>query len=206
MSQYSYPAGAIINGVLTEHRTVRGPLPVTINDISYPPAIFTNWTSEQRAVLEILDFFEDSVPQHYSGGVYADITGPTSIHRTYPNPVLDAAPWRAQLLAAIQEKKKAKRDGGFMVGNVLFDSDANANVQYLNFYTRITKDPDYSTPWKASGNTWVVMNAALFALVSAGFQANTEAAFTWQAQMDAALAEAPDTFEALSAVEALINT
>jgi len=189
---------------LTE-RTVRGPLPVAINDISYPPAIFSNWSGPELAALGIKAFVEDSIPAHYSGGVPVDVETDYQIHRTYPNPVLDAAPWRVQLTQAIQTKKIAKRDVGFLVDETLFDSDANANVQYLNFYTRISVNPTYSTPWKASGNTWVVMDATLFALVSAGFQANTESAFSWQAQMNSALATAPDTYEALKAIEDSIN-
>lgn len=206
MSMWSYPAGAIINGVPTDHRTVRRALPVTINGVQYSVAIFSSWTPAQLAALGIKSWAEDSVPEHYSGGAPVDVETDTHIQRTYPNPVLQPEPWRVQLQAAIQAKKIAKRDGGFIVDETLFDSDAGANVAYLNFDTRIAADPLYSTPWKASGNIWVTMNATLFALVSAGFQANMEAAFSWQAQMDAALAEAPDTFAALSAIEVLINT
>lgn len=181
----------------------RGPWGPNGEEVSYPTR---KVTMEMWAMLGWLPYITDDVPEHYSGGAPVIVKTALEYRCTYPNPVFEAAPWRAQLLAAIQAKKIAKRDGGFMVDETLFDSDANANVQYLNFYTRITKDPTYSTPWKASGNTWVTMNAALFALVSSGFQANTEAAFAWQAQMDAELAAAPDTFAALLAIEALINT
>jgi len=166
---------------------------------------YSHCSEDELSAAGFLMFTEVAAPPFYTPGAPLDTRIGDTITRTYPDPIFEPDPWRAQLTAAIQAKKVQKRDGGFLVDDVLFDSDAGANVAYLNFYTRITVDPDYSTPWKASGNTWVVMDAALFALVSAAFQANTEAAFGWQAQMAAALAEAPDTYAALSAIEALIN-
>lgn len=201
MSMWSYPAGAIINGVRTSERTVRSALPVTIDGVSYPVTIFSLWSPAQLASIGIKSWAEDSVPEHYSGGVPVDVESATHIQRTYPNPILQATPWRAQLQEAIQAKKIDKRDGGFTVDGVLFDSDTNANMAYLNFNAKLATDPQFSTPWKASDNTWVTMDAALFAKVSAAFEANNQGAFLWQAQMSAALDAAPDTYDALKAVE-----
>ena len=200
---YSYPAGTIINGILTDHRTVRPAMPFTINDVSYGLAHFAD--AELLVRLGIKSFIEDAVPAHYQGGVPEDVETANTIHRTYPNPILQAEPWRAQLVQATQVKKIAKRDGGFAVNGILFDSDANANIAYLNFGFRLAQEPTFSTPWKASGNIWVTMDAALFTLVSAAFAANNQGAFAWQAQMDAALAAAPDTYAALKAIEDAIN-
>ena len=206
MSMWSYPEGSIINGVLTEHRTVRGPLPVTINDKSYGIDIFEKESSEFLANLGIFSYIEDSIPEHYSGGVPVDVQEENVIRRTYPNPILQADQWRANLTSAIQTKKVSKRDGGFVVDSKTFDSDAAANMAYLNFSVRLSQDPTYTTLWKASGNEWVTMDASLFTQVAAAFAANMEAAFGWQAEMDAELSVAPDTYEALKFIEELINS
>jgi len=158
------------------------------------------------AQLGWLPYITDDVSEHYSKGEPVIIKTATEYHCTYPNPVLDTATWRDQLIKDIQNKKIAKRDGGFLVDGVLFDSDAGANVQYLNFFTQVMSDPTYTvTNWKASNGTWVEMNATLFAKVSAAFALNTAAAFDWQAAMQTALDTAADTYEALKAVEDLIK-
>jgi len=89
MSMWSYPAGSIINGVLTEFRTVRGPLPVTINDISYSPDIFSKWPMADLAALGLKLFVENPIPQDYIGGVPVDIETDEQITRTYPDMYLD---------------------------------------------------------------------------------------------------------------------
>lgn len=152
-----------------------------------------------------LAYTEDAVPEHYAPGVYEDVETPDKIHRTYPNPILQAAPWRQQLTNAIQVKKVTKRDGGFLVDGVLFDSDAGANIAYLNFGVLLQQAPSTVQRWKTSGNTWVDMDAALFTKVSAGFATNLRAAFAWQDSMTQALAVAPDTYAALKAIEDAIN-
>ena len=115
-----------------------------------------------------------------------------------PGPTLADA--KAAKSAAVQAEKVRVRDGGFLVGGVLFDSDAGANVAYLNYFTRVSADPSYvATNWKASTGVWVEMTAALFAQVSSAFGANSEAAFNWQAARDAEIAAAT-TVEQVQAV------
>lgn len=115
-----------------------------------------------------------------------------------PGPSLPDA--KAAKSAAVQTEKVRVRDGGFLVGGVLFDSDASANVAYLNYFTRVSMDPAYTVAnWKASAGVWVTMTAALFAQVSAGFGANSEAAFNWQAARDAEIAAAT-TVEQVQAI------
>lgn len=186
--------------------TVRQSQPFVFNNVQYGIDVFQKWTPEQLAEVGVKEFIEDSVADHYRGGVPVDVETVTQVHRTYPNPVFEPAPWRASLMAEIQAKKITKRDGGFTVDGVLFDSDAGANVQYLNFFTQVMSDPTYTVAnWKASNGTWVEMNAVLFAKVSAAFTLNTAAAFDWQAAMQTALDTAVDTYEALKAVEDLIK-
>ena len=104
MSMYSYPAGAIINGVLTTERTVRGPAPVTINDVSYPDAIFASWSPQELAALGIKLFIENPIPQDYIGGVPEDIETDGQITRTYPHMRLDnSAALRREELALYAE-------------------------------------------------------------------------------------------------------
>lgn len=115
-----------------------------------------------------------------------------------PGPSLADA--KAAKSTAVQAEKVRVRDGGFLVGGVLFDSDASANVAYLNYSTRVSMDPTYTVAnWKASAGVWVEMNATLFAQVSSAFGANSEAAFNWQAARDSEIAAAT-TVEQVQAV------
>lgn len=104
----------------------------------------------------------------------------------------NAGPTLAEVLAdkssAIQAAKCSARDAGFDVDGVHFDSDQSARTAYLELALEIVANPAYSTRWKASEGVWVIMNAALFAIVKAAGAAHMAAAFDWQATRDAELA------------------
>jgi hypothetical protein len=191
---------------LTE-RTVRGPMPVTIGDISYGPDIFSKWPLADLAALGIKLFIEEGIPAHYSGGVPVDVQEGNTIRRTYPNPVLQAESWRQQLAASAQLKKTAKYTNGILVNGVLFDSDDTAYGAYMGHQIMLmVEGPDYVVPdWKASDGVWVDMTAALFAQVMAVYMSTKSGAFTWLKGINEALAEAPDTYAALKAIEDQIN-
>lgn len=205
---YSYPAGTRFGeGPPTENRIVRQAQPFTshITGVSYGLAHFAD--AALLEYLEVKPFLEDSVPAHYRGGVPQDIETAATIHRTYPNPVLQAAEWRQQLADAAQAKKTSMHTSGIMVNGVLFDSDASAYGAYIGHQIKLMLNPVYEVErWKASSGVWVRMTPELFAQVMQTYTDTNSAAFNWQSQIDAALAAAPDTYEALLAVEILINT
>ena len=90
MSMWSYPANAIINGVLTTERTVRGPLPFTdTKGDQHSESVFSSWTGPELAALGIKLFIENPIPQDYIGGVPVDIETEYQITRTYPGMHLD---------------------------------------------------------------------------------------------------------------------
>lgn len=91
MSMWSYPAGAIINGVETSERTVRPALPVVINDIQYFMDIFSNWSIQELNSLGIKKWEEEVVQDGYIPGVPVDIEDEEKIIRTYPHAKLDKA-------------------------------------------------------------------------------------------------------------------
>lgn len=104
--------------------------------------------------------------------------------------------WDAALLTAeankkagaIQAEKVRARDAGFLVDGVLFDSDQSARISYAELAPRLSSDPTFTTPWKASAGVWVTMDAALFARVQAAGTAHIRAAFAWQEARDAEVA------------------
>lgn len=115
-----------------------------------------------------------------------------------PAPSLDD--FKAAKRAAVQARKVSVRDAGFRVGGMLFDSDSTARIAYLELAFKLSSEPEYSTPWKASDGVWVVMDAALYSQVEAAGTAHVAAAFARQAELDAAL-DACATAEAVDSLD-----
>lgn len=111
---------------------------------------------------------------------YAAATAPP------PQPTLDEV--AAGKLATIQAEKCRVRDGGFLVGETLFDSDQAARTSYLELALRFQIEPGFSTRWKASSGVWVTMDATLFSQVQAAGTAHIQAVFAWQEARDAEVA------------------
>jgi hypothetical protein len=102
---WSYPIGAIVNmGEPLTKRTVRGPMPFTIGEVSHGPLIFERWPLEDIAALGIKLYSEDSVPQFHTPGDPDDVETETTITRTYPNAVLD----ETLVAKSIADSKTAK--------------------------------------------------------------------------------------------------
>lgn len=136
MSMWSYPAGAVINGVKIESRTVRGPVPVMINDVQYPSAILSAWPKQELNDLGIMEFIEDTVPHNWIAGMPVDIENDGIIYRTYPNAHLDnTAVKREQELAIYAEL--AQLDG---VLPRSVEDLCEANQELYNSLPQINKD------------------------------------------------------------------
>lgn len=114
-----------------------------------------------------------------------------------PQPCLEDI--KAAKLNAIHAEKNRARDAGFTVDGVLFDSDTQARVAYLELEMQLDRDPAYSVQWKASEGLWVTMNAELYAQVKAAGQAHIENCFAWQAAREAEV-EAAATVDEVRAV------
>lgn len=98
---------------------------------------------------------------------------------------------KAEALAKIRAEKIRVRDGGVMVGTVLFDTDASARIAYAELSLRMAANPDYAvTDWKASEGVWVSMNAEMFGSLMAAGEAHIAAVFTWQRTMESAVESA----------------
>ena len=60
-------------------------------------------------------------------------------------------------------EKKAARDRGILVDGILFDTDIEARIAYIEFMLKTIQNPSYSVSnWKASEGVWVTMDAVLF--------------------------------------------
>ena len=106
---------------------------------------------------------------------------------------------KAEKHTAVQAEKSRAAYAGFLVDEVLFDSDLAAQVAYNNLSLRLASDPTHSTDWKASDGVWVTMDAALFAQVFTAGEAHISACFAWQAAKDVEI-EAAETVEAVLAI------
>jgi hypothetical protein len=116
-----------------------------------------------------------------------------------PPPTLEQA--KAAKLATIHSEKNRARDGGFMVGGVLYDSDLPARTSYAELAIAMQTDPDLTTRWKASDGVWVDMTSALFGQVYAAGRAHIEACFAWQEAREREVAAAT-TVAAVDAISA----
>lgn len=118
---------------------------------------------------------------------------------TPPHVDVDIDALVAAKLTAINNGKNAALDGGFVHDDKLFDSDSNARLAYLELSLKLSQDPTYSTPWKASTGVWVTMDAALFAALQPAYEAHIQACFAWQRQKEATI-NACQTIEELEQV------
>ena len=109
---------------------------------------------------------------------------------------------KAAKLAAIHAEKNRARDGGFVVGGVLYDSDLPARTSYAELAIAMQADPALTTRWKASDGVWVAMDLALFQQVYAAGRAHIEACFAWQEAREREVAAATT----VAAVEAISAT
>ena len=109
---------------------------------------------------------------------------------------------KAEKLAAIRAEKIRARDGGVLVGAVLFDTDAAARIAYPELALRLAANPAYVVDdWKASEGVWVRMDGEMFGALMAAGEAHIAAVFTWQRTVEAAV-EAAETKAAVRAVSA----
>lgn len=120
----------------------------------------------------------------------------------YAAPVLPLSELAEQKLEQLQAEKARVMNGGFMHGGVLYDSDLAARTAYLELAVKLGQTPGYATAWKASGESWVEMNAALFASLQPAYETHVSGCFAWQAgkQAEVAAALATEDREALEAI------
>jgi hypothetical protein len=125
---------------------------------------------------------KDPGNRHYDEALAAVEAGEAEILPA-PGPTLNTV--AAAKLAAIQAEKCWVRDGGFVVDGVLFDSDQSARISYTELALKLSADPTFTTPWKASAGAWVTMDAPKYVEVSTLGGAHIQAVFAWQAARDA---------------------
>jgi hypothetical protein len=95
---------------------------------------------------------------------------------------------KTEALAKIRAEKIRVRDGGVMVGVVLFDTDSRARIAYAELALRLAANPAYVVDdWKASEGVWVRMDGEMFGALMAAGEAHIAAVFTWQRLVESAV-------------------
>lgn len=95
---------------------------------------------------------------------------------------------KEEALAKIRAEKIRARDGGVLVGAVLFDTDAAARIAYAELALRLAANPAYVVDdWKASEGVWVRMDGEMFGALMAAGEAHIAAVFTWQRLVESAV-------------------
>lgn len=103
------------------------------------------------------------------------------------------------LLIAIEAEKKQIKDGGFILDDILFDSDNAAQIAYLQVQVKLSLNPSYTTQWKASSGVWVTMDVTLFAKIMTAIEEHSAKCFAWQEAKENEIAVCT-TIEELEAV------
>lgn len=192
MQLYQYPDGSERLGL---------PQAVQVDGVNLYTSRMTAGDLYFMGYKRILDVTEIPAGQQRAD-TYVDTDTGERIERAYDLEAIPMEELVAPILAAIQAEKVRARDAGFEVNGVLFDSDSEARVAYLELAGKLAANPGYSTSWKASAGLWVDMDAALYAQVAAAGEAHISAVFGWQASREAevAAAVAAEDAAALAAV------
>jgi hypothetical protein len=91
MKLFSYPVGAIVNGITFRERTIMLAQPVQINEVNHGVDIFDKWSKEELAAIGIKSFEESRPSDEYDFGTPVDIETEFVITRTYPNATISEA-------------------------------------------------------------------------------------------------------------------
>lgn len=121
--------------------------------------------------------------------------------------VLDLAAARSDMKVAIHREKKRVRDSGVTVDNLRFDTDITARISYQEFAAKIAADPAYTVPdWKASGDVFVAMDAALYERISTAMEQLMSRVFNWQKDQNARVDAVSDPATAMEELEQISTT
>jgi len=94
-----------------------------------------------------------------------------------------------QKRADIRAEKYKIRDSGVLVNGILFDTDLEARISYVELGQRFIDDPTITLDWKASGNTWVLMDLALYQEVVTAKDKHIKGVFEWQLAVETEINE-----------------
>lgn len=143
--------------------------------------VITDGVVTNTIIVKSLDFMPGLIDADLGGRI-----GDLWDGETFTAPVdLDALKLEAWTIA--NEEKNRIRDSGFYVNGTLFDSDMAARIAYAELAIHLQADPTFTTNWKASAGSWVVMAAPLLIQVYAVGQQHIQNCFAWFAQKEAAI-------------------
>ncbi|MEH0021699.1 MAG: hypothetical protein V6Z89_18730 [Desulfobacter sp.] len=144
-------------------------------------------------------WFEGEIADHH------DENGNPVYREVAPEQLIAHA--KAEKKTAIQEAKKQVRDSGVTVDSIRFDTDITARISYQEFAAKIAADPAYTVPdWKASGDVFVAMDAALYERISAAMEQLMGRVFTWQKDQNARVDAVSDPATAMEELEQISTT
>lgn len=79
----------------------------------------------------------------------------------------------------VNEKMKVRSEG-ILVDGVLFDTDSEARLSYLELMIKLMMDPEYSVAdWKASDGVWVTMDNTLFQKIVLAWEQKLTSVFSF---------------------------
>jgi hypothetical protein len=161
----------------------------------------TRYTEDKQ---EYRDFHEEQ--GEFCIWYTGDITESTISNETLLNYYKDAKKVK------LQSVKKELVNSGVIVNDVLFDTDSNARLSYMEFKNQLVDDPVFTVDkWKASVGQWVTMTEDLCNAVITAGKAQMTSIFDWQGAQESAiddilLADYEDVDAAIDAVKSISTT
>jgi len=95
--------------------------------------------------------------------------------------------------AKLKTKKKELREEGITVNGILFDTDLEARIAYLELMIKFMMDPSYVVQdWKASDGVWVQMDKTTFDSLVAAWEVKLGNIFTFVKTKESEISESSD--------------
>ncbi len=93
----------------TVERIINTPTNITVNGVTHPRSIFSNWSADQLAAIGVLPYSEEKVDNRYywSGNVTYSV-GPTAVTGSYNGTGRDVDSLKDGMLAEVKTKAAAK--------------------------------------------------------------------------------------------------
>lgn len=99
------------------------------------------------------------------------------------------APTISALQAHVANARWKAETGGITVGGITVFTDDRSKMMLMGARVHATTDPGFTTPWKTSDGSFVILDAATITALSNAVLAHVNACFAREAEVQAAILE-----------------
>lgn len=103
---------------------------------------------------------------------------------------------RSEVLGKLRKEKLDVRSEGILVDDILFDTDVEARLAYLELMFKFMMNPEYVVEnWKASEGVWVIMNKSMFDKLVLAWEGRLTSLFSFVREKEAEIKSKDDLEE-----------